>query len=96
MSKMTLRGKPEFGRVTVSMSGTELSEKVSGIWPQAHKGAHSDRFRGDAGKNIKRVGRDDIREVRDYSNAVPGIRSIVGRCVSRWSSMRKSRGRIRM
>ena len=29
------------------------------------------------GKDIKGMGRDDVREVRDYSNAVPGIRSLV-------------------
>jgi hypothetical protein len=32
-------------------------------------------FRGNMGKDIKRVSRDDFREARDYSNAVPGVGS---------------------
>jgi len=48
------------------------------------------------GKNIKGMSRDDIREVRDHSDAVPGIRSIVGGCVNGWGGMRKSGGRFRM
>jgi len=48
------------------------------------------------GENIKGVGRNDLREVRDYSNAVPGIRNIIGGRVSRWGSVGKSRGRVRM
>ena len=54
-----------------------------------------DRFRGNAREDIKRVSRDGIREVRDDSNAVPGIRSLVCGGVSRQSGMRKSRGRVR-
>jgi hypothetical protein len=38
---------------------------------------------------------NDVREVRDYSNAVPGIRSLVSRSVDGWGGMRKSRGRVR-
>jgi hypothetical protein len=41
------------------------------------------------------VSRNGIREVRDDSDAVPGVRSFVRRCVSGWGGMRKSRGRIR-
>jgi hypothetical protein len=37
-----------------------------------------------------------VREVRDYSNAVPGIRGFVTRRVNGWGGMRKSRGRVRM
>jgi hypothetical protein len=51
---------------------------------------------GNTGENIKRVSWNNVREARDYSNAVPGIRSIVGRHVSGRGSMRKSRGRFRM
>jgi hypothetical protein len=38
---------------------------------------------------------DNVREVRDYSNAVPSIGSLVGRGVNGWGGMRKSRGRVR-
>jgi hypothetical protein len=41
------------------------------------------------------MSRDDVREVRDYSNAVPGVRSLVGRGVDGRGRMRKSRGRVR-
>jgi hypothetical protein len=95
MSEMTARGNPKLSRIAVSASGTELSEAVSSIGLRAHERAKSDRFRGNAGKNIKGMSRDDVREVRDYGNAVPGIRGIIGRCVNGWSSVRKSRSRFR-
>ena len=95
MSKVASRSKPELGEVSVSMSRAELSKAVSSIWPRAHKGAKCNGFGGNTRKDIKRVSRDNVGEVRDYSNAVPGIRSLVGRCVSRWSGVRKSRGRVR-
>jgi len=65
------------------------------IWPTAHKGAKGNGFRGNVRKDIKGMSVDDIREVRDYSNAVPGVRSLIGRCINGWGSMRKSRGRVR-
>jgi hypothetical protein len=46
-------------------------------------------------EDIKRVSRNSIREVGDDSDAVPSIRCLVGRCISRQRSVRKSRGRIR-
>jgi hypothetical protein len=60
-----------------------------------HKGAKGNGFGGNAGEDIKGMSRDDIREVRDYSNAVPGIRSLVSRSGSGWRGKRKSRGRVR-
>jgi hypothetical protein len=47
------------------------------------------RFRGNAGKDIKGMSGDYVREVRDYSNAVPGIGSFVGRSVNGRGGMRK-------
>jgi hypothetical protein len=47
------------------------------------------------GENVKRVSRVDVREVRDYSNAVPSVRNIIRGHVDRGSGMRKSRGRVR-
>jgi hypothetical protein len=92
---VTLQSKPELCEVPVSTSGAELSKAVSSVRPGAHKGAKCNGFGGNMRKDIKRVSGDNVGEVRDYSNAVPGIRSLVGRCVSRWSSVRKSRGRVR-
>jgi hypothetical protein len=77
MSKMGPRGDPEFYRVSVSASGTELSKVVRGIGPGTHEGTHSYGFRSNAGEDIKGMSRDNIRKVRDHSNAVPGIRSLV-------------------
>jgi hypothetical protein len=75
---------------------TELSKAVSSVWPRAHKGTKGNGFGGNAGEDIKRMSRDNVREVRDYSNAIPSIRSLVGRGVNGWSGVRKSRGRVRM
>jgi hypothetical protein len=68
---------------------------MSSIGPTAHKGAKGDWFRGNAGEDIKGMSRNDIGEVRDYGNAVPGIGGFIGRGVNGWSGMRKSRGRVR-
>jgi hypothetical protein len=92
---MPPRGEPELCGVSISASGTELGKAMSSIWPTAHKGAKGNRFRGNARKDIKGMSGDDVGEVRDYSNAVPGVRSLIGRCVNGWGGMRKSRGRVR-
>jgi hypothetical protein len=42
------------------------------------------------------VSRDDFREARDYSNAVPGIRGVKEGSVVGGGQRRKSRGRFRM
>ena len=93
---MTPRGNLELGRVAVSASGMELSEVVTSRRPRACKGVKGKGFRGNVGENIKRMSGDSVGKVRDNSNAVPSIRCLVGRCVNRRGSMRKSRGRIRM
>jgi hypothetical protein len=95
MSKVPSRGKLELCGVSVTASRMELSKAVSSVRPAAHKGADSNGFRGNMGKDIKGMGRDDVRKVRDYSNAVPGIGSLVRRGVNGRSGMRKSRGRVR-
>ena len=96
VSKVPSRGEPELCVIPVSVSGVEFSEAMSSVQPGAHKGAKGNWFRGNAWKDIKRVSWDDVREVRDHSNAVPGVRSLVTRGVNGWGSMRKSRGRVRM
>jgi hypothetical protein len=95
MSKVPSRGKPELCGVSISAPGAEVSKAMSSIGPTAHKGAKGNWFRGNAWKDIKRMGWDDVREVRDHSNAVPGIRSLVTRGVNGRDRMRKSRGRVR-
>ena len=95
VSKMTSRSKPELCGVSVSMSRVELSKAVSSIRPRPHKGAKGNGFGGNTGKDIKRVSGNNVREVRDHGNAVPGVRSLIGRSVNRWGGMRKSRGRVR-
>jgi hypothetical protein len=93
---MPSRGEPELCGVSISASGTELGKAMSSIWPTAHEGAKGNGFRGNMRKDIKGMSGDDVGEVRDYSNAVPGIRSLVGRCVNGRGGMRKSGGRARM
>ena len=77
MSKVAPRGKPKLCGISVGPSRAELGEAVSSVWPRAHEGSKSKRFGCNAGKNIKGMGGDNIREVGDYSNAIPGIRSLI-------------------
>jgi hypothetical protein len=95
VSEMATRGKPQLCKVSVSAVGVELSKAVSSIWPSAHKGVKGNGFGGNAGEDVKGVSRNNVGEVRDYSNAVSGIGSLVGRGVNGWCGMRKSRGRVR-
>jgi hypothetical protein len=95
VSKVPSRGKPKLCGVSISASGAEVSKAMSSIGPTAHKGAKGNWFRGNAWKDIQRMSQDDVREVGDYSNAVPGVRSLVSRGVNGWGRMRKSRGRVR-
>jgi hypothetical protein len=95
VSKVPSRGKPKLCIVSVRMPRMELSETVSSVQPRVHKRMKGNGFGGNVGKDVKRMGGDDVREVRDYSNAVPGIRSLVRRCVIGWRGVRKSRGRVR-
>jgi len=95
MSEVASRGKPKLCGVSISASRVELSKAVSSVQPGVHKRMKGNRFRSNVGKVIKGMSGDNVREVRDYGNAVPGIRSLVGRSVNRWRSMRKSRGRVR-
>jgi hypothetical protein len=93
---MPSRGEPKLCGISVSASRMECGEVMSSVWPMAHKGAEGDRFGGNTGKDIKGVSGNDIGEVRDYGNAVPGIGGLVGRGVNGQGRVRKSRGRVRM
>ena len=96
MSEVAPWGKPKLCEVSVSALRAELSKVVGSIRPGAHKGAKGNGFRGNVGKDVKGVSGDNVREVRDHGNAVPGIGSLVGRGVNGRCGMRKSRGRVRM
>jgi hypothetical protein len=54
----------------------EWGKMVRGIRLRADKGTNGERNRFDAGKDVKGMGRDNVREARDYSNAVPSIRGL--------------------
>jgi hypothetical protein len=95
VSEVASRGKPKLCGISISASRVELSKVVSSVWPGAHEGMKGNRFRGNMGKDIKRMSGDNVREVRDYGNAVPGIGSFIGRSVNRRCGMGKSRGRVR-
>jgi hypothetical protein len=95
MSEVALRGKPKLCGVSISVLGAEVSKVVSSVRPAVHKGVKGNGFGDNAGKDTKGMCRNDVRKVRDYGNAVPGIESLIGRSVDRWGGMRKSRGRVR-
>ena len=95
MSEVAPRGEEELCVVSVSASGMELSKAMGSIWPTAHEGTKGNRFGGNTREDIKGVSGDNVGEVRDYGNAVPGIGSLVGRGVNGWGRVRKSRGRVR-
>ena len=95
MSEMASRGKPEFHGILVSVLRAELSKAVSSIRPAAHKRAEGNGFRGNTREDIKGMSRNDVREVQDYGNAVPGIGSLIHRCVDGQGRVRKSGGRVR-
>jgi len=63
MSEVASRGEPKLCGVPISASGVEVGKAVSSIWPVAHKGAKGNRFRGNMGKDIKGMSRNDVREV---------------------------------
>jgi hypothetical protein len=95
VSEMAARGEEELCVVAVSASRTELSKAVGSIRPSAHEGAEGNGFGGNAREDIKRASGDNVGEVRDYGNAVPGIRSLVGRGVNGRGRVKKGRGRVR-
>jgi hypothetical protein len=73
----------------------EVGKAVSSVWPAAHKGMKGNGFGGNAREDIKGVSGDDVGELRDHGDAVPGIGSLVGRGVNGRGRVRKSRGRVR-
>ena len=70
VSEVASRGKLELCGVSVSSSRAEFSKAMSSVRPVAHKRVKSNGFGGNTGKDIKGMSRDNVGEVRDYSNAV--------------------------
>jgi hypothetical protein len=60
----------------------EVGKAVSSVWPVAHKGAKGNGFGGNTREDIKGVSGDDVGKVRDHSDAVPGIGSLISRGVN--------------
>jgi len=63
MHKVASRSEPKLCVISIGMLRAELGEAMSSVWPGTHKRAKGNRFRGNAGENVKRVSRNDIREV---------------------------------
>ena len=76
VSKVAPRGKPKLCGISVSMTRAKLGEAMGSVRPAAHKGSKSNGFGGNAGEDVKRMSGNNVREVRDYGNAVPGIGSL--------------------
>ena len=95
VSKVPSRGEKELCIVPVSSLGAELGKAMSSVRPVVHERVEGNGFGGNAGKDIKGMSGNNVREVRDHSNAVPGIGSLISRGVNGWGRVRKSRGRVR-
>jgi hypothetical protein len=95
MGEVASRGEEELCVISVSASGTELGKAMSSVWPATHEGSKGKGFGGKAREVIKGVSRNNVGEVRDHGNAVPGVGSLIGRGVDGWGRVRKSRGRVR-
>jgi hypothetical protein len=95
VSKVAPRGKPKLCGISVSTTRAKLGEAMGSVRPVAHKGLKGNGFRGNTREDVKRMSGDNIREVRDYGNAVPGIGSLIRGCVNGRGRVRKSRGRVR-
>jgi hypothetical protein len=71
------------------------SKAICTVGPRSHKASKAEGFRGEARKDIKWVGRNDIRELRHKSGGRWGrILSLRGGIGMR--RRRKGKGRVRM
>ena len=94
MGYMGVGCQAELSVISIYMVGMEGIEMMHFIGPRSHKATKVKGFRGKARKDIKRVSRNNIGELRNNSRGrwghIPGLGgrvSIGGR--------RKSRGRLR-
>jgi hypothetical protein len=77
MSEMAARGEEELCVISISVSRAELSKAMSSVWPTTHKGAKGNGLGGNTREDIKGVSGNNVGEVGDHGNAVPGIRGFV-------------------
>ena len=96
MSKVRARHEPKLGIIVISVKGVKLSKAMGSIGRGTQQGSKTERFWFNMGKDIKRMSRNNVREARDYSNAVPSIRSLEEGIGIRRGGRRKSRGGFRM
>jgi hypothetical protein len=94
ISLVRARCRPKLHKTTISMQGTELG--MRSIRPETQEGFKGKGFRSNMGKDVKGMSGDNVREGRDYSDAVSGIRYFKeGSVIGGEGRRRKSRGRVR-
>jgi hypothetical protein len=76
VSKVRVRHEPKLCGIAISAKGTEVEKAMGSVRRRTHQGSNRKGFRLNVGKDIKGMGRDNVREARDHSNAVPGIRGL--------------------
>jgi hypothetical protein len=95
VSEMGARREPKLIGIVIGAVGMEVHEAVGSKRGSSQERAKGEGFRLNARENVKRMGRDDVRERRDYCDAVPGIGGFKeGLGIGRGGG-RKSRGRFR-
>jgi hypothetical protein len=73
MGKVRVRHEPKLCWITIGMKRMELKKAMGSVRRRMNQGSNRKGFRLKARMDIKGMGRDNIREARDHSNAVPGI-----------------------
>jgi hypothetical protein len=73
VGKVRVRHELKLRWIAISMKRMELKKVMGSVRRRTNQGLNRKGFRLKARKDIKGMGRDDVREARDHSNAVPGI-----------------------
>ena len=71
-----MRCKAKLGIIAVNAKGSELGKAVRGIGRGAKQETKTEGFWFNTGEDVKGMGGDNVREARDYGNAVPSVRSL--------------------
>jgi hypothetical protein len=95
MSKVRASCEPKLYIVIIYAVGAKLGKAVGNIRGRAHQGADGERFRLKAEEVIKEMGRNNVGELGDHSNAVPGVNRVKEGIRIGQERGRKSRGRFR-
>jgi hypothetical protein len=95
MGYMRVGCQAELPIICICMVWVEGSEMVRIIGPRSHKATKVKRFKGEMGKDIKGVSRNNIGELRYDSRGRWGCIPSLGGGIGKRSG-RKSRGRVRM